>query len=224
MGTEKKDIWDKLKILSGILIPIAIAYAGHIFAVMQHKAEMEIQNNQFDHQRQVSITNSKVGQVNLVSSFFEALLSDSPKRKKLAIQSILIALPEEGPQLVKVVSESDEEQELKEFANKTLKDKRNKLAEGLFSEDKSIRLSSYQEIMTGWKNDQEIVISIIDFGEQNLSNKDGIYNALVTLSHLNKATLLKYSSLITEFSKKAEVNGEKTKERAIKLRERIPEK
>lgn len=43
MGTEKKDIWDKLKILSGILIPVAIAYAGHIFAFMQNKTETEIQ-------------------------------------------------------------------------------------------------------------------------------------------------------------------------------------
>ena len=222
MSTEKKDMWDKLKILSSILIPIAIAYAGHVFALMQHRAELQIQKNQFDHQRQVSITNSKVGQVNLVSSFFEALLSDSPKRKKLAIQSILIALPEEGPQLVKVVSESDEEDDLKEFAYKSLENKRSQLVEGLFSEDKSIRLSSYQEIMTGWKSDQEIVITIIDYGERNLSNKDGIYNALVTLSHLNKSTLLKYSTTITDFSKKAEVNGERTMERAIKLRERIP--
>lgn len=222
MGTERKDIWDKLKIASSILIPLAIAYAGHIFAIMQHKAQIQLQKNQFEHQREISITNSKVGQVNLVSSFFEALLSDSPKRKKLAIQSILIALPEEGPQLVRVVSESDEELELKEFANKTLEVKRNQLVEGLFSDEKYVRLTSYQEIMAGWKNDQEIVALIIDFGEKNLSNKDGVYNALLTLSHLDKSTLSEYSDSITEFSKKAETNGERTKERAVQLRERLP--
>lgn len=229
---EKKDFWDKLKIVTGILLPLTIVYVGQTFTASQSAAEnrsnekiaelqRDLTDKQFEYQKQVSTINSKVGQVSLVANFFDALLSEDPVRKKLAIKAVLIALKDEGPELVKIVQESDNTNEIKSFAKATLGAKRLELVTLLFSDQKSERINAYNDIVSGWKNDSEMVKEIIAFGNSNLSNENGIYNSLVTLSHMNKTALAPYKDALNEFSKKAEANGPKTKERAEKLRSRI---
>lgn len=229
---ERKDIWDKLKIFTSILLPLAIVYIGQTYSSSQANASIrsdekiavlqgDLADKQFEYQKQISNINSKVGQVGLVANFFEALLSDDPKRKKLAIKAVLIALKEEGPELVKIVQESDDSNEIKSFAETTLDTKRIELLEQLFSETKVDRITAYNDIVSGWKNDTKMVKEIINYGESNLTNQDGVYNALITLSHMNKTVLSPYKDAIVEFSKLAEANGEKTKARAAKLRKRL---
>jgi hypothetical protein len=157
----------------------------------------------------------------LVANFFEALLSDDPKRKKLAIKAVLIALKDEGPELVKIVEESEDASEIKSFAKTTLDAKRIDLLEQLFSETKAYRIQAYNDFVSGWKNDSKMAWEIVKYGKSHINNQDGVYNALVTLSHMNTAALSSYKEDILEFSKQAEANGEKTKERSNKLRSRL---
>ncbi|MDY8134084.1 hypothetical protein [Aquimarina sp. 2201CG5-10] len=231
---EKKDSWDKIKIITSILIPLAIAYAGHEFSSTQQKAEIhsnetianlqnQLAEKQFEYQKEISSINSKVGQVGLVSEFFEALLSKEPVRKKLAIKAVLIVLKDEGPGLVKIVEESDEAEEIKSFAMSTLNSKRDELAHSLFSESKAERINAYNDITAGWKDDSKMAWEILKAGNADLANKNGVYNALVTLSSLDNKALEPYIEEIKEFSAKAEPNGEKTKGAAQKLRAELPE-
>lgn len=229
---EKKDLWDKLKIVTGILLPLAIVHIGNAFTSSQTESEnrsneiiaelqRELSDKQFEYQKQISTINSKVGQVTLVANFFDALLSEDPVRKKLAIKAVLIALKDEGPELVKIIEESDDESDIKSFAQETLKAKRMELVELLFSKSKHERINAYNDIISGWKNDPEMIKEILDFGASNLSNQNGVYNSLITLLYMNKTALSPYKDAIIEYSNKTEANGTKTQERAKKLRLKI---
>lgn len=50
-------------------------------------------------QQTVARINTRVRQANLVKSFMDALLSAEPRKRKLAIEAMLISLPEDGPRL-----------------------------------------------------------------------------------------------------------------------------
>ncbi len=105
---QKKDIWDMLQIIGGMLIPLAIAYAGWEYSAAMKEAEIESSSTtanlqlKFAEQKEISNqriseTNSRVSQAGLIASFLEPLLSDVPKRQKLGFcrkyQSMIVSPP-----------------------------------------------------------------------------------------------------------------------------------
>src|SRR5436309_8266076 len=144
LHSPKKNRWDKLQVMSGLLIPLVIAY----FAFIQNKSndenrkdaasiQLKLDSLQTDRQIAISKINSRVGQVNLVSNFFDALLSTDQSRKKLAIKAVLIALPEEGPDLVRIVSSSDDKDSIRTYAKTSLDTRRDLLINQMYSDEPS---------------------------------------------------------------------------------------
>lgn len=63
--------------------------------------------------------------------------------------------------------------------------------------------------------------SVIAYGTENKSNANGVYNAFVLLSHMQRDTILTKKPEIIAFTKLVEGNGSKTAERASILRTRL---
>lgn len=233
LKSREKDTWDRFQIVGSILIPFAIAFVGWQYSVSMKDAEIQSARNltelqlEFSKQQEtfdqeISLTNSRVSQVGLVASFLESLLSTDKVKQKLAIEAVLIALPTEGPRLVKVIQESDESSEVKDFAQKSLASYRGKLISELFSETKSVRTDAYSRLVAAYKNDSTIIPELIAAGREFADSHNGVFNVLVFLSHMDKDALIPYANEITIYSKEVEKNGPRTKERAEKLRSRLP--
>jgi hypothetical protein len=253
--TERKDFWDILKVIGGLLVPAAIAFAGWQYSIAMKNAEiesatsiaklqsdsadkiaqlqrdsadkivqlqLEFSREKADFDYKISETNSRVSQAGLVSSFLEPLLSKDETKKKIAIEAVLIALPSEGPRLVKVIKETDTQGDVKKFAQDSLRNYREKLIVQFFSDEKSIRSDAYSRLQSSYQNDSSIIPELIEVGRQNPDNENAVYNALVFFSHMNKETLKPYVKEIEEYSIEVEGNGPKTKARAEKLRSRLP--
>lgn len=225
----KKDGWDKLKVISAFLIPVVLA----IFAWVQNantesaresSASLQLKLDSLQNEREMAITtiNSKVGQVNLVSNFFDALLSKDESRKKLAIKSVLIALPNEGPDLVRIVSSSEEQAGIKNYAEKSLDERSDMLIAQMYSEESAERLKGFNDLFSGWKSNSDIIPKLTEYAKINNTNANGIYNTLVFLSQMDKSSLTPYSKELKDFSYQFDTLGPKIKERGGKLRSRLP--
>src|SRR4051812_5975048 len=91
---RKKDWVDVVGVLGGLLIPAAIAWTGYVFSESQKQAEIASAERLAEAQREA-------GDVSMVPPFFNELLSADPRRHKLAVEAVLIALPRDGPRLVR---------------------------------------------------------------------------------------------------------------------------
>jgi hypothetical protein len=233
LKNKRKDSWDVLQILGGLLIPAAIAYAGWQYSVAMNDAEIqssikiaklqiESSEQKAEFEQRISETNARVSQAGLVASFLKSLLSKEEAEQKLAIKAVLIALPAEGPRLVKLLKESDEKEDVKKFASVSLSNYRNTLVSQFFSTEKSERSEAYARLQSSFQNDSSIIPELIAGGRQNPDNLNAVFNLLVFLSHMNMDTLKPYVNEIVEYSREVEGNGDKTKERAEKLRSRLP--
>ena len=233
LKNEKKDPWDVLQILGGLFIPAAIAFAGWQYSVAMKDAEIksstkiaklqiESSEQKAEFEQRISETNARVSQAGLVASFLKSLLSKEEAEQKLAIEAVLIALPAEGPRLVKLLKESGEKEGVKKFASESLSNFRNTLVAQFFSTEKPERSEAYARLQSSFQNDSSIIPELIAGGRQNPDNLNAVFNLLVFLSHMNKDTLRPYVKEIAEYSREVEGNGEKTKERAEKLRSRLP--
>lgn len=229
LDKPKKDFWDVFQIITGILVPFAIAYAAHVFSTSQQQLELDAQerqaevqqkisNSQFEFQKEISTINAKVGQSSLISDYFDALLSKDPRKQQLAIDAVLIALPVEGPRLVKTIKDTETSSPLATYANKSFNNRRSQLVRSLFSASREQRIAAYNNLVAGWTQDPEVVSELLDLSSKEISNENGIYNAVVTLLAMDKEVILKYKTEINAFCATARNNGPKTLEQVIKLK------
>lgn len=87
--------------------------------IAQINAEREEKRDIFEHQ--IAQMNIKARQAELFSKYMGTLLSKDSQERTLGVKAISLALPEEAEALVKVLSESDPSQEVKDIAQESLK-------------------------------------------------------------------------------------------------------
>jgi hypothetical protein len=149
------------------------------------------------------------------------LVSDNPQKQQLAIEAILLALPEEGPKLVAVVSRSSSNKNVRQFARDSLDQRRAQLIKGVFADDKPTRISATEELAKGWRSDQDIVPALVE-AATNSQDQDGVVNTLILFENIDKNLLLKHERMVRVFLDKVESNGPKTRDHVLLVRARLP--
>ena len=221
LKNKGKDTWDIFQIIASLLIPASITFVGYYYSQSMKQAEIVSSENLANRQEAIAKTNARVGQVGVVSSFMEALLSKDAQKRKLAIRAVFIALPDDAPELVKIVSETDEDPSVVTFAKDSLNDRRLILVKQLFEDKAGSRISAANDLTNGWREDTKLVEILISYARQNKQNSNGIYNTMVVLTNLDIKALKPYEAELQNFSHEAESNGQMTKDLSEKLRTRL---
>ena len=224
LEAKPKSGWDIVQILGALLVPVAIAYAGNRFAAAQREAALEVERLQGEREYVVALTNARVGQAGVVGTLLDALVSPDQKRRKLAVEVVLIALPETGPALVRLVSESDVSAEVQRYSYDALARRRATLIADLFADTPARRGDAYAALSSGWGGDSTLVPELIAFAKENQTNANGVNNVLILLSHMKREALRPHVDAVTALTRETETIGARTKERSEILRSRLPQK
>jgi hypothetical protein len=228
-----KDAWDRLQVLGTLLVPIAIAVAANHFSAQMKQAELEaaritaaaqrqIEETRGDRDYAIATANARITQGGFLRTLLDDLLSTDPRKQKLAGQAVLVALPESGPALLRVLEETGSA-DAKRTATAALNQRRLVLIAQFFSESRATRQAAYESLVSGWSADSTIIAELIAAARDNKANVDGVYNSLVFLSHMNRDALSPHVEEIRRFSQEMEGIGPRTKARAEVLRSRLPE-
>ncbi|MCJ8500092.1 hypothetical protein [Desulfatitalea alkaliphila] len=97
----------------------------------------------------IAEANTKIAQANLVNTMMKSLTSSNPQERKLAVAVVLIALPEQGPVLVRTIAESDEDASVQSAAKISLEQRVDVLIRDLFSPDAGLRINAAHELIQG---------------------------------------------------------------------------
>ena len=151
---KPKDFWDIFQIIAVLLVPASITLVGYLYSETQKQAEIRSSETIAAQQSETAHMQVRVGQAQLISTFMESLLSDKPQRQKLAIEGVLVALPEEGPRLVQIVSQGAFSADAQRAATSSLDQRRSRLIADAFSDDKPTRIRATTELVQGWQADE----------------------------------------------------------------------
>lgn len=89
---------------------------------------------------------------------------------------------------------------------------RAELIKNIFSEDKTVRIQSANEIVTNWKSDLLLVSELIDYANANFDNVNGVFNSVIVLNSLNVSVLRASAGIIQDFVNRVDdTNRNKTK-------------
>jgi len=99
---------------------------------------------------------------------------------------------------------------------------RRQLVQQLFDSNAAARVKAYGGLLPKYANDPTLVPEVLEAVQQNPKNANGIYNALVVLSHMNARVLTPYRDQIEAFTASSQQVGPRVAERARKLNSRLP--
>jgi hypothetical protein len=91
----------------------------------------------------------------------------------------------------------------------------------LFSSQAATRVKAYDELMDRYGTSTELIPNLIDYAESHSNNQNGIYNALVVLSHLDRAQMGPYRQRIKQFALAAQPMGDRIAQRVTTLLRRL---
>lgn len=192
---KKKDNWDKLNILTPILIPLSIALVGWFFTSNYNNIQNEIQTSSNTSQEKVALLNAKVGQSQLISDLIDDLSSKNELVRMIATEAILYAAPSPGIKIVETVAKFGNVKD-STFALGALATKRKFLVNNMFSNNITSRNEAINEIITLWRDDEKMVSKLIEKAstclKQNIDYSvcdTSIYNSIVVLANFTKQPL-----------------------------------
>jgi hypothetical protein len=220
-AANKKDVWDRLTALATILIPAAIALAGHFVAQGLKQAEISSEEKRAEQSRVIAETNTKIAQASLINAMMKSLTSSNPQERKLAVEAVLIALPDQGPVLVRTIAQSDEDKTVQAAARNSLEQRVGTLIRELFAADARSRMSAAQDLIQGWRNEPNVVLALVEFASRNKDNANGVYNTVVVLNEFSPPALQPHKQAILNFIEVAKTTGAKTEAKTTVLARRL---
>lgn len=96
------------------------------------------------------------------------------------------------------------------------------LVQNLFGSTAAIRGAAYDELISRFSNDPELVPKLLAHAQAHPQNHNGVYNTLVVLSRLDHRALKSDVTAIRALAEKSRAIGPKTSDRADKLLARLP--
>lgn len=217
--SHRKDLWDRLTALATILVPAAIALAGHFIA--QGLKEAEIKGQERQAAQASANANTKIAQAGLINTLMKSLTSPNPQERKLAVQAVLIALPEQGPLLARTVAQSDEDEAVQVAARSSLQQRADTLIRQLFADDAGTRVDAVSELVQGWRSEGTAVGTLLDAAFQNSDNDNGICNVAVVLAECAPAALAAHRQHVRQFIALARTKGPRTAAKTAVLEKRL---
>ncbi len=223
-AAPKKDVWDRFSQIGPILITLAVAAGGWVVTDMMKRMDVNATQRQMVIQENTARMSTRVSQAQLVSTFLPPLLGNDPDAQKLAISALLIALPEEGPELVQTLSSTTDDSEIQKFANAALDDRRTDLVDELFSADDDLRDSAQVELAHGWAHDPQLVGDLLTTAQQSVANTAAINAALTVLYSMDVDLLVQNSQEIEKLLSTEHGWDGATKSLAEQLRSKLASK
>jgi len=222
-SVKKKDPWDVVQILGGALIPVAIAAGGWFYSQATSRAQIENARQIHERDAEIAVAESRVKQAELVKDFLEALTGRDVAKQRVAIQAVLIALPEDGPRLVRELSVSTDSG-VATFAGAALSDRCQALVERLFAADRDTRVNASQQLLDGWRDSPALLDKLLPYARRHLDDADGVYNSLGVLAQITPGLIARRRADVEAFVAEAErapAAGDRIRALAAEVRARI---
>lgn len=190
---KPKDDWDKFQIIAALMIPASIALTGFLISKAIKQAEIDSSERIAQAEarsaeqialgeKEVALINAKVSQAQLIRSFLPSLTGAEAHHRKLAIQALLLALPEDGPRLVQILSEADPDPAVQKFADDKLAAlSQRDLLPYIFHSDAQISNKARDRFLSDRNTDTWTLLMLMQETALHHDIKHGVLNALKIL-------------------------------------------
>lgn len=218
---------ENLLVLGTVLVPLLVCGLGTLVTLRQlhfqnEQAERTAQHLERTSHREAELQRAtvSVSQANMVQGFLDALTSDDPRKRKLAVQAVLVALPQLGAELAKMVEQTDPDTSVRAAATDSVSAHVAGLVSQLSSEDESARSKATAALNASFRSDPRVVTAVKSHLTKH-EDDDSAYHSVLLLNSLDRAMLRAQRADVSEIATRAERVGPRAAEQVRLLRGRL---
>lgn len=242
--------WSRVSVLISSLNPILLLVIGFYLNQGIQGAKLQIEENSAHlsdlktaAEASAITTQTRMDKVKVISDFINDLTGPNEHRRQLAIEAIVIALPDEAARLLKTVASFNVSGGLvteKDVAaaNSVLDSTRASLIVDMFSVDRATRIEALRTLERGWTDDKALTIMLLDRAMRDVQARSGagwakpntpesnqqlasIYNTVQFLSVAHPPGDAALRTKITDFLNAAAPNSDDTSRLVAATLERL---
>lgn len=229
LSAEREDrprpAWrENLLVLGTVLVPLLVCGLGTLVTLRQlhfqnEQAERTAQHMANTSHREAELQRAtvSVSQANMVQGFLDALTSDDPRKRKLAVQAVLVALPQLGAELAKIVEQTDPDTSVRAAATDSVSAHVAGLVSQLYAQDESTRSRATQALNASFRSDPRVVAAVKTHLTKH-EDDDSAYNSVLLLNSLDHSMLRAQRADVSEIATRAERVGPRAAEQVRLLR------
>ena len=203
-----------LEILLKALLPVTIAFAAHHVSKVVGRAhiaaaeklkERDVASARELKERDVAVSmqHSRAQQAGVVNTFMQALLSENTRHRQQAIKAVLIALPQDGPNLVDAIRATEAGSPIAQYAADALTQRRDDLIHGLFADSATVSIEASNGLVQGWRSRPDIVPVLLDSANRHTGNLQALHNTLGVLDALDPDVIRADANAVRDFAERA---------------------
>jgi len=187
---KRRDGWDIVQIIGGLLLPFAIAFAGYYYSLAMKRAEIASADRHARADEEVARINSRLGQGGLVLQYLGELFNTDPKRRDVAAKTIQFALPEFGSSILYSLSQAPPGvAPAPEVVATALDQRRAALVENLFAPSGGQRNDAFEQLTSHeapWRKDPKLIDDLLNAARKHMGDPTGLRNVAVTFRDVSR--------------------------------------
>jgi hypothetical protein len=211
-STKVLSNWEKIDILLKALVPISIAGAGWFINDRLAEGNREAERARSLQVEQQAQEESRRQGLAALPQFLDALVSDDPRRKKIAIETINRLLPDDGAAILTAIADDKTQPDAVRIQATNLAQQGiRELVNRMFDQSSSTnRRMAYASLSRGNFDPPTVIRELLARGTSDVQNKNGTYNAISFLGNMAPEYLRQFQDEIRKYAENAKSNGPDT--------------
>ena len=239
------DAWQRVTAVLAVLNPVTLLVVGWLLNSSIEQAKLKLAENstkladlKTSAETATIVLGQRVDKVAVIRDFLNDLSGPDERRRRLAIEAIFIALPDEAARLVKAVEDVGGADATRgrdvAVAKDALASTRDRLVAAMFSDTRPVRVEALNTLIRGWADDPDIVRLLVaramqdvrnredaDWAEPAARQKASINNVMLFLTYARVPWDGALGTAVRTFADAAARNSDDTRERAAAVREQL---
>lgn len=239
------DGWQRVTAILAALNPVTLLVMGWFLNSSIEQAKLKLAENstkladlKTSAETATIVLGQRVDKVAVIRDFLNDLSGPDERRRRLAIEAIFIALPDEAARLVKAVEEVSGSDAVRgrdvAAAKDALASTRDRLVTAMFSDARPVRVEALNTLKRGWADDPEIIRLLVARAMQDVRSRKAagwdkpadrqrasIYNVMEFLTYARVPWDGALGTAVREFADAAADNSDDTQDRAAVVREQL---
>jgi hypothetical protein len=221
----KKDKWDVMTAVGTLIgslgIPILVVWLGWWLPAKAAQAQQAA--DALGRERELAATevSARVAKATVIPALMDGLLSTEAPRRKMAIFAILIALPAEGPDLIRQLELTADSEQVRVEAATALRERQVQLVNGVFAKDPSLRLRSQQALIDGYHADPEMARNLVARAQAPGVSEEAVQSATAVVGALSEGAVAPNRQTVDRFLGSAAVQ-KAAPAKSRQLQQRLP--
>jgi hypothetical protein len=202
-STTRRGVLDVLHVVATIIgslaVPILVVWLGWWLPEKMGEDQRTAAAQARERELAATEASTRVAKATVIPALMDGLLSPDGPKRRLSIAAMLLALPSEGPDMIRQLELTADNEQVRLDAKTALKTRQDQLVTGLLANDANLRQRAERALIEGYHADPDVAKNILDRVQSPGVSQETVASATTIMGTLSEAAVAPNRPRIEKF-------------------------